>query len=374
MIFFLRHMRPFMSNVRVGLVGIGAQSQENLLPSLLQTPDIHVVAVCDGVAERARLVHRHVKDVELYDDVAKMLTDTKLDALVVACPPQAHRDIATLAMNRGVHVFVEKPPCFTLNELLSLTELSRQSGLVTGVGMNFRFARSIQHLRLIQNEPQFGRTAHIQLNHYANKPRAPMWGLDSTLRSFLLAQAIHTIDLAMLFGGDVKETRSEVQNDNGSLIVEINISFKNGATASILTGTMFPYFEFEMKLISDTSTMVRLDNLSDITLHEPDHVTRAGGNDKRWRGYWRPGPLDSGYVRSGYQSELQDFFDAIRTGGKFEADFANLIPTYEVIEQVCEKGDRLAAEVAIDTLNLLQGHKPSLQASDLGQGKVSANV
>jgi phthalate 4,5-cis-dihydrodiol dehydrogenase len=328
-----------MGSLKFGLVGIGAQTQENILPALLQIPDVQIVAACDVAVERAALLRRHVKDVALYDDVAGMIRNEALDALVVVCPPQAHRDIAQLAIEHGLNVFVEKPPCLNLEELTVLSAASLRARVVTGVGMNFRFARPIQHLRRIRQDAMFGRIAHIQLNHYANKPRTPLWGLSSTLRSFLLAQAIHTIDLAILFGGTIKEIHSDVQNDNGCLIVEIGISFESGATAALLTGTMFPYFEFDMKIVSNRSTMVQLDNLWNITLHEPDHVTRTGGVDKRWRAYWQPGPLDSGYARSGYQGELQGFVDSVRNGREFEADFACLLPTYRVIEEICARHD-----------------------------------
>jgi len=270
-----------------------------------------------------------------FDNVLTMIDKAKPDAVIAACPPQAHRDIAELAMRKGLHIFVEKPPCSNLAELQELVATANEMGVVTGVGMNFRFARPIQHLRSIREGRDFGSIAHVQINHYASKPRTPLWGMNSTLRSFLLAQAIHSIDLAMVFGGQIRDIRSEVQTKSDSLIAEINIGFESGTTVSILTGTMFPYFEFDMKIISDKSSMVQLDNLWNITLHELDHATRTGGSDKRWRGSWQPGPLDSGYARSGYQVELERFFHAIRTGTRFEADFASLLPTYEVIESVC---------------------------------------
>ncbi|HEY1609308.1 MAG TPA: hypothetical protein VGG24_08580 [Paraburkholderia sp.] len=81
--------------------------------------------------------------------------------------------------------------------------------------------------------------------------------------------------------------------------------------------------------------MVELNNLWNITMHEPEHGTRATGAAKRWRGAWQPGPLDSGYERSGYYGELFRFFEAIREQKPFEANFESLLPTYRVIEQIC---------------------------------------
>lgn len=326
-----------MTAIKIGIVGLGAQMRENLLPTLLQMPDVRIAAVCDSDLSRAAHIHRFISQVPLAETVEEMLASTPLDALVVACPPQAHRDIALLAMRKGVHVFVEKPPCFTLDELEMLVEASRRSNVVTGVGMNFKFATPVRQLREMTQAELFGKTLHIQLNHYASKPRTPLWGLDSTLRSFLLAQAIHTIDLGVTFGGgDLLDIQSRVQRHDDSLIVSAELLFSSGTTASLLCGTMFPYFEFDMKLVSSNSTMVELDNLWNITLHEPEHGTRATGAAKRWRGAWQPGPLDSGYERSGYYGELHQFVQAVRQQTRYEANFESLLPTYRVIEQICE--------------------------------------
>lgn len=325
-----------MTVLRVGIVGLGAQMQENLLPTLLQMPDIRIVAVCDSDLTRAGQIHRFISNVSITDDFDEMLASNSIDAVVMACPPQAHRDLALKAMAKGVHVFVEKPPCFTLAELETLIEASRRSNVVTGVGMNFKFAKPMRQLRDMTRTEQFGKVVHIQLNHYASKPTAPLWGLDSTLRSFLLAQAIHTIDLGVTFGGgELRDIESRVQRHDDSLLVSLELQFSTGATVSLLSGTMFPYFEFDMKIVSSNSMMVELNNLWNITMHEPEHGTSATGTAKRWRGAWQPGPLDSGYERSGYFGELEKFFDAVRSHSSYEASFESLRPTYKIIEKIC---------------------------------------
>ncbi|PTL84527.1 Gfo/Idh/MocA family protein [Vitiosangium sp. GDMCC 1.1324] len=346
-----------MSLIRVGLVGIGAQTKENLLPSLLQIPDVQIVAGCDLDFERAQTLRSYVRDVQVFKDVATMLSCMGLDALVLACPPQAHRDISLMAIERGVHVFVEKPPCFTLGELKEMIDAATRKKVVTGVGLNFRFARPVQQLRKIAASEKFGQVAHVQINHYANKPRAPLWGHSSTLRSFLLAQTIHSIDLTTVFGKDsVTDVHSTVQQAADAMLARIDVTFSSGRTASILTGSMFPYFEFDMKVISEKSSMITLDNLWNMTLHESEIATRVVGGDKRWRNSWQPSPLDSGYARSGYNGELTGFFNAIRTGTSFEADFVSMIPTYQVIEQVCA-GEVQVGDTGLPALRVIEEKK-----------------
>ena len=329
--------------IKVAIVGAGAQTRENLLPALLQVPNVRIVAVCDQMYSRAEEVRQFVEGAQLFDDVESMLGEIDLDAVVLACPPQAHRDISILAMKRGIHVFVEKPPCFTLAELRQMVELAEQHKVITAVGLNFRFARPMQQVRSILAGESFGKLVHLQINHYASKPRTPLWGMSSTLRSFLLAQAIHSIDLVSAFGGEIARTGSSVQFDGDALLARINVDFKSGVSAAVLTGTMFPYFEFEMKLISDRSKMIAIDNLWNITLHENGHTSPTTGPDKRWRSAWQPGPLDSGYERSGYLGELLKFFEAIRTKAEFEGSFKSMLPTYEVIDSVCQHEEKMLA-------------------------------
>ena len=329
-------------DLRIGIVGLGAQAQENILPSLLHSPNVKIVAACDREPARLEQVRRYIRTFEPFTDAEEMLDRVPLDAVVAVCPPDAHRDVAHMAMQRGIGVFVEKPPCATYDELEKLTEAAERSGVVTGVGMNFRFSRPVQQIKLMSADASFGKSVYVQLNHYASKPTEPLWGLSSTLRSFLLAQTIHTIDLAMLFGGKATSSRSSVISVGNTMVVEIGISFASGASASILTGTMWPYFEFDMKLVSDTSTMVTLDNLWNLTLHERSNGNGGVARDKRWRRYWQPGPLDSGFERSGYKTELDTFFDCVRTKSRFESDFASLLPTYDVIEMVCRSHPQMS--------------------------------
>lgn len=343
-----------MKKLKVGVVGIGAQTRENLLPALLQIPDVDIVAACDSILLRAESVKSYVSESMAFDAVDKMLDNVELDALVLACPPEAHRDVSMLAMGRGVNVFVEKPPCFTIQELKELVRVAENEKVVTAVGLNFRFARPVQQVRSIVSSDTFGLPRHVQINHYANKPRTPLWGMDSTLRSFLLAQAIHSIDLATAFSNSkIAEIESHVQNESNALLAQINMKFESGLTASVLTGTMFPYFEFQLKVVSNRSTMIELDNLWNITVHEIGYSSPTTGSDKRWRSAWQPGPLDSGYERSGYLGELNKFFEAIREGKDFEGSFASMLPTYQVIEHVVRE-DAIARnidKVVADTLH-----------------------
>lgn len=316
--------------MKVAMIGAGQQGIENLLPALKQVKDVEVVAVCDWNHELALKASQLCGNVPLFSDHIELMDQMELDAIVMACPPSTHRDVSMLAMERGIHVFVEKPPCVTSAELDALIELAQRKKVVTGVGLNFRYASPYSKMSEIMKSESFGSLVHFEIRHPADKPTQPMWGTGSTVRSFLLAQSIHTIDLACTLGGKIERVDAEVKDDEQGLLVKLSLVFENGVTGSLLTGNIFPYFDMEIMAVGDKRSVVSMDKLWNITVKDLSF-------GKRWQNAWHPSPLDSGYERSGYHGELNAFFNAIRTGSRFELDFASMKPTFDIMDEICSK-------------------------------------
>lgn len=320
--------------VRTGFIGVGEQGLTNLLPALVQAENAKLVAVCDADVNKAQRAAHKFGVEHHYNDYREMIEKNKLDALVVACPPQVHYEISLYAMERNINVFIEKPPCVTTAQLEALIAMAKVKQVHTGVGLNFRFATPFQRLQDIISKPEFGKVVHVQITHTANKPKLPLWGLTSTVRSFLLAQTIHSIDMAMTFGQIIDDTTYFVKQVDGSMLITIQIAFRNGVTATILTGNMFPYFEFDLKVIGSESNIVSLNNMWHLCLEDGKKKVRFLDEGKRWKDLWNPSPLDSGYARSGYLGELEAFMQAIIDDRVFPASFESLIPTYRMIDMI----------------------------------------
>ncbi|HEX2581675.1 MAG TPA: Gfo/Idh/MocA family oxidoreductase [Dongiaceae bacterium] len=320
--------------IRIGFIGLGEQGRENLLPALTQVQGAKIVCLCDSDRDRAASVAARLGDLPVYSDASTMMAEAELDAIVMACPPQAHYTIALEAFQRGLHVFVEKPPCLTTAQLIELIEAARTHRVITGIGLNFRFATPVKRLNALIKDKYFGRPVHAYIDHAANKPTEPMWGLDSLVRSFLLAQAIHSIDLQIMIGGQLKDVYCTVQKADTSILIDLGLGFESGVRTRLITGNMFPYFDFNMRIVGDNSHVVHLDSLRHLTVKQTEKCDEFIGDPKRWVDTWHPGPLDSGYSRSGYLGELEAFMDALRSGKKFEADFQNMLQTFQVIDAI----------------------------------------
>jgi predicted dehydrogenase len=122
--------------IRAGLVGCGAIAQKALIPGFLppghprRVPPPHfldfggcdglaIVAVADSDSERLREAQTTL-DARAFTDVAVMLDTMSLDALIVAVPNRLHTHLATVALARGLDVFLEKPLATSPAELDAL--------------------------------------------------------------------------------------------------------------------------------------------------------------------------------------------------------------------------------------------------------------
>ncbi|MCF7899185.1 Gfo/Idh/MocA family oxidoreductase, partial [Candidatus Babeliales bacterium] len=94
---------------KVAVVGIGEQSWDNILPSLAQITSVSTVATCDIDKNKADLAA--VKyGAKSYCDYNLMIENEELDAIIVASYPDVHYKVAKLALERGIAIFIEKPP------------------------------------------------------------------------------------------------------------------------------------------------------------------------------------------------------------------------------------------------------------------------
>jgi predicted dehydrogenase len=99
-------------------------------------------------------------------DLSELLTQTRPDVIHVTTPPQSHFDIAKLCLERGCHVYVEKP--FALNEQESkeLIAIANQNRLKITAGHDDQFSHVARRLRTLVNSGFLGGAPIHMESHY----------------------------------------------------------------------------------------------------------------------------------------------------------------------------------------------------------------
>lgn len=125
--------------VRLGFIGAGWWATSNHMPILASRDDVEMAAVCR--LGRAQL--EQVRDrfgFRFATEDYRQLLDLPLDGVVVSSPHGLHYTHARAALERGLHVMVEKPMCLHAAEAWDLVNLAQAKGrhLLVPYGWNYK--------------------------------------------------------------------------------------------------------------------------------------------------------------------------------------------------------------------------------------------
>jgi predicted dehydrogenase len=158
-------------SLRIGVIGGGLVAQAMHLHYLAQMSDhFDLVALADPSATVREAMQRLYNLDATYADHAQLLEGATLDAVVISSPAQTHAEATLDALDRGLHVFVEKPMCITLADADRIVEAQRRASKVVQVGYMKRFdrawermldempgsAESLRYIRVVVHDPEFG--------------------------------------------------------------------------------------------------------------------------------------------------------------------------------------------------------------------------
>ena len=128
-------------------VGMGQHSLTNLYPVLYYL-GVPLKYICVTSERKAKLIEQKYPSVKVTTLLDEILNDEDIKGVIVSASPSAHFFIASQVLQRGKSLFIEKPPCQTLEELDTLIALQQQYGsLVAMVGLQKRYAPAVQLLK-----------------------------------------------------------------------------------------------------------------------------------------------------------------------------------------------------------------------------------
>jgi predicted dehydrogenase len=132
--------------------------------------DSHLVAIADsdGVAGEA-VARRH--GVRLYADYREMLDLEEIHAVSICVPTTLHQKVAKEAIERGLHVLIEKPIAATVEDGLAIIDQAHKQGVVCLVGHVERYNPAVIELKRRLEKGELGRVFEIVARRKGPFPR-----------------------------------------------------------------------------------------------------------------------------------------------------------------------------------------------------------
>jgi predicted dehydrogenase/threonine dehydrogenase-like Zn-dependent dehydrogenase len=220
----------------IALIGSGNYATGVLIPAFKQAGVI-LATVASNTGVSGVHAGRKYGFAETTTDTASLMTDPKVDTLVIATRHNSHARLVLQALEAGKPVFVEKPLCLTLEELADIAAVvsppTEAATPLLMVGFNRRFAPQVQKIKALLtgvSEPKaFVMTVNagaIPANHWTQDPK--------TGGGRIIGEACHFIDLLrFLAGAPITGWQRLAMDSATGDTVSISLAFADGSIGAI---------------------------------------------------------------------------------------------------------------------------------------------
>jgi 2-hydroxy-4-carboxymuconate semialdehyde hemiacetal dehydrogenase len=308
--------------VKAALAGAGAFGIKHL-DAIKHIDGVEVVSLVSRELDKTKEVAAKYGIKHCSTELADSLALKEVDAVILCTPTQMHAAQALACLKAGKHVQVEIPLCDALKDGEAVAEMQKKTGLVAMVGHTRRFNPSHQWVRqrIVAGEYKI-QQMDVQTYFFRRTNINALGQPRSWTDHLLWHHAAHTVDLfayqvrspivkAHAIQGPIHpalgiamDMSIQLKTANGA-ICTLSLSFNNDGPL----GTFFRY-------IGDTGTYIaRYDDL-------------FTGKDEK---------IDVSKVdvsTNGIELQDREFFAAIRDGREPNASVAQVLPCYQVLQQL----------------------------------------
>lgn len=149
--------------VKWGILGVGDVCEVKSAPAMQKIANSEVVAVMRRNGEKAKDYAARHRIATWYDDADKLINDPNVNAIYIATPPNAHKDLTILAANSGKPVYVEKPMALTTEECQQMIDACNQGEVPLYVAYYRRRLPNFEKLKSLLEEGVIGDIRMVQL-------------------------------------------------------------------------------------------------------------------------------------------------------------------------------------------------------------------
>ncbi|WP_133916873.1 Gfo/Idh/MocA family oxidoreductase [Streptomyces sp. NBC_00582] len=295
----------------VGLIGTGRMGSFHAETLAWRLPGVRLAGLADPAPGAARRLGERLGCSTAHTDVAELLADPRIDAVVIATPARTHADLVEAAALAGKAVYCEKPMAITLADADRAIAAADKAGVPLQVGFNRRYDAGFRaaHDKItagVIGTPQLLRSL-TRDPRLADPSPIPPW-------TIFLETLIHDFDALRHLnpGAEPVEVFAMADalvrpdfKDRGLLdTAVVTIRFDNGALATAEASFQAVYGYDVRGEVFGSNGMLTLGDIrrTHLTAYGPDGITADCTT------------YDQDLFHEAYVAELADFTDSVRTG------------------------------------------------------------
>ena len=151
--------------LKVAIVGCGKIADAHA-SQILRIRDCGIVGVCDREPLMAKQLYERFPVKRYFAEIDELLAESAPDVVHITTPADSHFDIAKICLERGCHVYVEKPFTLYAEEAKELIDLADRKGLKLTVGHSDQFTHVARRMRALVAQGYLGSGIVHMESHY----------------------------------------------------------------------------------------------------------------------------------------------------------------------------------------------------------------
>jgi predicted dehydrogenase len=338
--------------VGVAVVGYGYWGP-NLVRNFADLDEARIVSVSDLDPKKLALVQRRHPSVEVTTEFRDLLTDSRVDAVVVATPVHTHYELALEALKAGKHVLVEKPLARTSGQSRHLIEEAASRNLILMVDHTFLYTPAIQKIRELISTEALGEI------YYYNSIRASL-GLFQNDVNVIWDLAVHDISIIQHIFNDlpvaVSATGASHVPGSPENTAHITLFFGSSCIAQISVNWLSPV-KLRQTLIGGSRRMILYDDMEPtekikvydkgITVHGSPEDAQQLRIGYRAGDVWAPHLL----TKEALRTEAEHFVDCLRRGTAPISSGLTGLRVVEILEATSRSIAARGSPILLDALS-----------------------
>jgi predicted dehydrogenase len=322
--------------VRVGVVGLGYWGP-NLARNLAAIADCELRWLCDSDGEAREKLARAFPAVRTTRELAELLEDDELDAVVLATPVPTHAELAIAVARAGKHCFVEKPLATNAADAEAAVEAAGEAGRILMVGHLLEYHPAVARLKALIDGDELGSLYYL----YGNRLNL---GVLRAEENALWSLGAHDVSVVLhLIGEEPEECLAHGASyvrEGVEDVVFCYLRFPSGIVAHLHLSWLDPHKERRLTVVGAR----RMATFDDMLVEGKLAVYDKGFDEdaRSWGEYiTRSGDVFSPRIANAepLRIECEHFIECVRSGATPRSDGHSGLRVVRVLERLQQSLD-----------------------------------
>lgn len=227
-------------NILIGIIGFGGMG--NWHRETIETIEGIEVAGIYDIAEE-RILFAQENNVHTYDSLTDLLSDERIDLVLVATPNDLHKPIAIQAMRAGKPVICEKPVTLSSADLQEMIDVSKETGKFLTVHQNRRWDEDYLTMKNVFEHQILGEVSRIESRVHGSRGIPGDWRQEKEHGGgMILDWGVHLFDQILMMMGNrkLKTVYANVTNITNQMVDDgftTMLGFEDGLEVLVEVGT-----------------------------------------------------------------------------------------------------------------------------------------